>query len=215
MFSLRLFSAVGASAMFGLVAAAAFPPWSLLTAIGLGFLFGTAFVGGTGYRIIAAVWAGNAVSAPASWSGAAAASASACALGALLVLLVGGNGAPILLAYGLAINVAYVAVKFGCMLTGCCHADVRCLGRTVGLRTVEVAITAMLLAAGGGMGLVNAWLGALVGIGGHCALRLFSRAMRGRFSTGWPPLRQPGAELAPLQLLTVLSGIGLLVAGLS
>jgi hypothetical protein len=209
-FGFRLASACGSSAIFGLIATSQAGAISLASALLAGFLFGTAFVGGTGYRIIRSVLANAQVSSPASWSGAAAASALACLVALPFWLWTGNDASRLLLAYALAINFAYLAVKIACSLAGCCHADIRAFGRVWGLRRVEIGLTLAIFASAALLCLMDVWLGAMIGLVGHTLLRLYSRAQRGRPSTGWPPLRQPGAELAPLQALCFIALFGAL-----
>jgi hypothetical protein len=209
-FALRLIAAIGSSAIFGLVATSNQDGIALGPALLAGFVFGTVFVGGTGYRIILSVVRSKNVPSPASWSGAAAASAIGCLVTLPLWAGLGNDAARLLLAYALAINFAYLAVKASCMLAGCCHARVPFLGRFLGLRQVEIVVTLATLVAAVLVSFVSPWAGALIGVGLHTVLRLFSRHRRGRWSTGWPPLRQPGAELAPLQVLTLVAALGFL-----
>lgn len=208
-FLLRILAAVGSSAIFGLVSTSTHEGISLVPAVFVAFLFGTAFVGGTGYRIIRSVFANEHAASPASWSGAAAASAIAGLLALALWTRTMDHAARVMLAYALAINFAYFAVKASCALAGCCHAEVRIAGRTFGLRAVELIITLTLLALVCLLSFHNFWLAAFVGLAGHTVLRLYSRDKRCRRATGWPPLRQPGAELAPLQLLSLLALVGI------
>jgi hypothetical protein len=210
-FAFRLIAAVGSSAIFGLVATDYRSGGSLTAAIAAGFLFGTAFVGGTGYRIILAVWSRTPVAAPASWSGAAALSSIACIVALGFWPKSFAPASHPILAFALAINFAYLAVKASCMLAGCCHAEVRFLGGVIGLRQVEVLATFAILIASATLAVIDMSLGALVGLLGHTALRLYSRAKRGRAATGWPPLRQPGAELAPLQILTTIAAAAMFI----
>jgi hypothetical protein len=204
-FGLRALAAIGSSAIFGLVVTSDAAGIDLPAAILAGLVFGVFFVGGTGYRIIRAVWMRALVAAPASWSGATAASAIACTLGALGLMAIGHDPARLLLGYALAINFAYLAVKVSCALAGCCHAEIR-LGEWIwALRPVEIGATLFILAATGALWFADPGVGALAGLSGHMLLRLFSRRMRGRWSSGWPPLSQPGAELAPLQVLTLIA----------
>jgi len=204
-FALRLGGAVAASVAFGLIAAAGFLPWSFWTAVGLGFLFGTAFIGGTGYRIIIGVVRRSTAPAPASWSGATAGSALYAAFLYGVASLVGSDGAPVLLAYGMAIGIAYLPVKLACLQIGCCTVGHgHHLPGDMDLRLLEAGLTLVVLAIGGALAFVNAGLAGLVVIAGHLAIRLLSRHLRDRRSWGWPPLRQPGAELAPLALLLAL-----------
>jgi len=209
-FILRILAAVGSAAIFGLVATSTSAGISLIPAVFVAFLFGTAFVGGTGYRIIRSVFTSEHIASPASWSGAAAASAIACLLALALWTRTMDHAARVMLGYTLAINFAYLAVKASCALAGCCHAEVRIAHRTFGLRAVELTITLILLALVSLLSLLDFWLAAFAGLAGHTALRFYSRAKRCRRATGWPPLRQPGAELAPLQLLSLLALVGFL-----
>ncbi len=206
-FALRLAGAVAASMAFGLVAAASFPPWSFWPAFGLGFLFGTAFIGGTGYRIIIGVIRRSTASAPASWSGATVGSALYAAALWAVVTGFGLDGRFVLLAYGIAINLAYLPVKLACLRVGCCTAT---HGHTtpgaVDLRIIEIGATIGVLVASAGLAALNIGLGGTLAIGAHLAIRAMSRYLRDRTSWGWPPLRQPGSELAPLLLLLLLSG---------
>lgn len=202
-FGLRLTAAVVGSVAFGLVAATAFPPWSFWGAVLLGFLFGTAFMVGTGYRILHALALRQAGKAPASWSGAT--------CGAALLSLGlwawshwhGLQAGFIALAFGIAINLAYLLVKMACLKTGCCRS-VR-PGLPLDLRKFEIGISIVLLIAATGLASVSIGGAAVLATGGHLAMRVFSRHMRGRWSWGWPPLRQPGAELFPLLLIGIVA----------
>ena len=201
--TLRLTGAVAASAAFGLIAATAWPQSSLWLAIGLGFLFGTSFIGGTGYRIVIAAVRGRREPAPASWSGAS----TGASLFALLlwggVRLMGWDGSPVLLGFGIGINIAYLLAKTACVSAGCCHAAPE-KRLPVDLRMAELAATILALAVAAALSMVSMRLAAAVAIGLHLLVRLVSRGLRGRWSWGWPPLRQPGAEIAPLGILLAL-----------
>lgn len=193
---LRLAGAVAASAAFGLIAVRVLPAESLPAAIGLGFLFGTSFIGGTGYRIILAAAARRQEPAPASWSGATAGAALLALAMWAIVRFAGGDGSPVLLGFGIGINIAYLMAKAACFTAGCCHAaDDRF---NADLRLIEIVATTMALGGGAVLALVSVPLGAAAAIGGHLAVRMVSRHWRKRWSWGWPPLRQPGAEIAPL-----------------
>lgn len=134
---------------------------------------------------------------------------TACLVGVAVWIWLKHDVGRLVLGYALAINFAYLAVKLSCALAGCCHAEIAFAGRRLGLRPVEIATTVLIIVAASALALVSLWLGALMGFAGHCLLRLFSRAKRGRWSSGWPPLRQPGAELAPLQMLSLIAVLGL------
>lgn len=204
-FPTRVVAAVSGSVVYGLVAAQAIEPWSLYVAVGLGFLFGAFFVAGTGYRILLAVWQRQMRYAPPSWSGATAASALASAVGFIVLVSNGFAGTHLLLAFALAINVAYLWVKLGCVLAGCCGAPVTLLRREFDLRHLEISSAVVVLLMAVIAGMLRPGIGAGLGIAGHIIVRLFSRARRDRFSWGWPPLRQPGAELVPLYLVLALA----------
>ena len=202
--SLRLTGAVAASAAFGLIAVQVLPDASLPAAIGLGFLFGTSFIGGTGYRIILATIAARREPAPASWSGATAGAALLALVLWAVALLFGRDGSPVLLGFGVGINIAYLLAKSACLSAGCCHA----LGERHGvdLRVLELAATGVVLVTAGVLAFANVRAAAGLAIAGHLGVRLVSRRMRGRWSWGWPPLRQPGAEIAPL-LATLVAAL--------
>lgn len=203
-FVLRLLGAVASSVAFGLIAAATWSPWNFWLAVGLGFIFGTAFVMGTGYRILIAVARNELVAAPASWSGASAGACIAAFAMWLVAVVGGGDGAFILLALGVAINIAYLPVKAACRLKDCCGAVVALGG--VDLRLAEILATALVLGlAGATVYAGSTSMAAIIAIAGHLLVRLASRRLRGRWSWGWPPLGQPGAELAPLAVTLVVA----------
>lgn len=201
---LRLGGAVLASMVFGLVAAMAFQPWRFWVAVSLGFLFGTAFMVGTGYRILIAVARNRVEPSPVSWSGATAATA-------LFALLLGGaavlqslEASYVWLAFGLGINCAYLPIKAACLKVGCCRAVRPFVLKDLRLGEIVLSIAVISLAIALSLaGLLR--LGAGVAIGGHLAIRLLSRHLRGRWSWGWPPFTQPGAELAPLAVLVLVA----------
>lgn len=203
-FALRIGGAVLASAVFGLIAAHAFQPWNFAVAFGLGFLFGTAFMVGTGYRILIAVAMQRMEPAPVSWSGATA----GVALMAMAIAAVAAwhklDYGLVLLAFGAAINVCYLPIKSACLKVGCCQA-----ARPFALwdlRLVEIGLTVAILALAAALSLSGSIRqAALVAIGGHLLMRLMSRHLRNRWSWGWPPLKQPGAELAPLLAVTLVA----------
>ena len=205
---LRLAGAILASAAFGLIAAGSLVQWNFWAAVGLGFLFGTAFVGGTGYRIILALMRPNPAAAPASWSGATAGAALYAAALWAIVQSLGFDAQFVPLAFGVAINIAYLPVKVACMQVGCCTiAHSHKTPANFDLRRLEIVVTATILLASAALVPVSIGLGGVMAIGGHLALRVLSRHLRNRGSWGWPPLRQPGSELAPLALLLCLSAI--------
>tara|TARA_R110002020_G_scaffold156117_5_gene337655 strand:- start:619 stop:1308 length:690 start_codon:yes stop_codon:yes gene_type:complete len=203
--SLRLLSAIVSAAIFGMLAAPLThaPYW--LSAFALAFIFGFFFVGGTGYRILIAVAFQDASrKASASWSGATAASALAALCAA--ILLIGRDEASILVlaAYAVAINTAYIPVKFACLEAGCCHAHRRdpVLIRNHDLRHVEIALTTAVAAAS----LASIWMdafgvAAVLGTGGHLVVRVLSRWSRDRLPGSSLDEELKGQELLPLALL--------------
>lgn len=210
-FLLRIGGAIAASVVFGLIATTAFLPWDFWRAVLLGFLFGTAFIGGTGYRIILGVIRMSRASAPASWSGATAGAALYAASLFAIAMLNGANGAFVLLAFGMAIGVAYLPIKLACLKVGCCttgHGHHTPAG--IDLRLLEIGLTLAVLTSAGALALVHVGLAALLAVAGHLGVRIVSRHMRNRSAWGWPPLRQPGAELAPLALLCGLAVFALM-----
>jgi hypothetical protein len=197
---LRLGGAILASAVFGLVAAAAFPPWNFWVAFGLGFLFGTAFMVGTGYRILVAVARRRIEPTPVSWSGATAATALLTLAIGVALMLQGRETQFVWLALGIAINFAYLPIKTACLKVGCCQAVRPFALRD--LRVTEIALSlAVIVVAAVFTATGSVQLGGCIAIGGHLGIRLLSRHMRERWSWGWPPFRQPGAELFPVALV--------------
>ena len=187
--------------MFGMLAApvTGFDNWP--SAFGLAFVYGFFFVGGTGYRIILAVATRDeARKASASWSGATTGTALA-ALAASLLIRDQAQAMLVLAAYAVAINAAYIPVKLACLEAGCCHAHHRdpVLIRDHDLRRVEITLSATVLAAA----LIAMWTGALglaavLGVGGHLAIRLMSRWSRDRLPGFGTDSEVKGQELLPL-----------------
>lgn len=212
---LRLLSAIGASAVFGLLAAGLLPyPW-LLSAVLLAFAFGTAFMVGTGYRILIAVAFRNpAIKAAASWSGATTGMAIFALLGWGYLSLTRGNGPLFLAAFAVALNIAYLPVKGACLLAGCCTAQRRIPGVIADLRHLEIGIALALAGCAGlALGSGHLSLAALIGIGGHLALRYTSRWARNRLPENLLFAAHTGQELMPLAMLTVVAlAQGLLAA---
>lgn len=212
---LRLLSAIGASAVFGLLAAGLLPyPW-LLSAVLLAFAFGTAFMVGTGYRILIAVAFRNpAIKAAASWSGATTGITLFALLGWWGLHLRGGNGPLFLAAFAVALNIAYLPVKGACLLAGCCTAQRRIPGVTADLRHLEIG-TALALAgcAGLALGMGHLPLAAMIGICGHLAQRYASRWARNRLPENLLFEADAGQELVPLAVLSLVAlAQGLLAA---
>lgn len=181
---LRLVSAIGSAAIFGMLAApvtgSAYWPSAFL----LAFMYGFFFVGGTGYRILIAVAAQDASrKASASWSGATTASALAAVAGAIMLVARDGAASLVLAAYALAINAAYIPVKLACIEAGCCHAHRRdaVVIRDHDLRRVEIVLSAATLAISLMAIRVGAFgIAAVAGLGGHLGVRALSRWSRDR-----------------------------------
>ncbi|MDP3524164.1 MAG: hypothetical protein Q8S27_06260 [Hoeflea sp.] len=207
---LRLASAIGSAAAFGMLAAPVTRSAYWPSAFALAFIYGVFFVGGTGFRILIAVALQDmSRKASASWSGATTASALAALIAALLLFFQGREDAALLLAaYAVAINAAYIPVKLACVKAGCCHAHRRdrLVIRNHDLRHVEIVASAFVLAAA----LAAIWAGAAglaacLGVGGHLAIRLLSRWSRDRLpAAGAQSGAQDeikGQELVPLALV--------------
>ena len=201
----RLMSAVGSAAIFGMLAAPVTEAAYWPSAFALAFIYGFFFVGGTGYRILIAVAFQDASrKAAASWSGATTASALAALAAALLLAGQDGHANLVLAAYAVAINAAYIPVKFACLEAGCCHAHHRdpFLIRDHDLRHVEIAASAAVLAAA--LVAISAGapgMAAVLGVGGHLAIRLLSRWSRDRLPGSGLEAEIKGQELVPLVLL--------------
>jgi len=202
---LRLASAVGSAAIFGMLAAPVTQMAYWPSAFALAFLYGFFFVGGTGFRILIAVAFQDASrKASASWSGATTASALAALVAALMLSGQHGHASLLLAAYAVAISAAYIPVKFACLEAGCCqaHRSDPIVIREHDLRHVEIVASAAVLAAA----LVAIWAGALgmaafLGVGGHLAIRLLSRWARDRLPGSGAEDEIKGQELVALALV--------------
>lgn len=206
---LRLSSVVGSAAIFGMLAAPVTRGAYWPSAFTLAFLYGFFFVGGTGYRILIAVAFQDASrKASASWSGATTASALAALTAAILLIGRDGDANLVLAAYAVAINTAYIPVKFACLEAGCCHAHRRdpFLIRNHDLRHVEIAWSVVVVAAC----LASIWMdafgvAAVLGIGGHLAIRVLSRWSRDRLPGSGREDDLKGQELLPLALAVAVA----------
>jgi hypothetical protein len=211
---LRLVSAVGSAAVFGLLVAPVIDGRYWPSAFALAFGFGFFFVGGTGYRILIAVALQDASrKASASWSGATAASSLAALAFAVLQIAGGGSGLVVLAGYAAAINTAYIPVKFACLEAGCCHAHKRdrIVIRDRDLRHVEIVFSTAFLAGT----LATLWFGlpavaAVIGIGGHLSVRLLSRWSRRRLPGSGLDEEAKGQELLPLGMLLAVTVFAIL-----
>lgn len=206
---LRLVSAIGSAAMFGMLAAPVTGSAYWPSAFALAFVYGFFFVGGTGYRILIAVAARNPTQkTSASWSGATTASALAALTAAILFQGRDGHSILLLASYAAAINAAYIPVKFACLEAGCCHAHRRdrLLIRDHDLRRVEITLSGVVIATC----LTAIWTGALgmaaiLGIGGHLAIRLLSRWSRNRLPESGFQDEVKGQEILPLVLALTIA----------
>lgn len=205
---LRLTSAIGSAAVFGMILAPVTRASYWPSAFALAFIFGFFFVGGTGFRILIAVALGDVSrKASASWSGATTASALAALAAAILISGQGAYDSLLLLAaYAVAINTAYIPVKLACLEADCCHAHRhdRFVIRTHDLRHVEIAASAMVLAGvAAAMWIEALGVAAIIGVGGHLAIRLLSRWSRDRLPWTGSGNEVKGQELVPLSLMLV------------
>jgi len=213
-FAPKLASALGSAATFGLIAAPLLPFPLLVSAALLAFGFGFFFLGGTGYRILIAVFLKDpARNTATTWSGAVAFSALA-AIGVWAGLIAAGEPAAglVLAAYAIAINTAYLFVKLACLEAGCCRAKQtlprpRWLRHEPDLRLLEVLSTSAVLAFSywGLFIMQNAPLAAIAGLGGHLAIRLFSRWARQRLPRSPGEIPASGLELIPLTLAALIA----------
>ncbi len=215
-FLLRLLAAIGASAAFGLLAAPLLPLPRFPAAFVLAFGFGTAFMIGTGHRILIAVALRDpARASAASWSGATAGIALGAIGGWGVCRAMGGDPRLLLAAFAVALNIAYLPVKCACLLAGCCLAMRPIPGVRIDLRRIEIGLTIALTL----LALMFWWLGrpaltATTGIGGHLALRYFSRWSRRRLPQNLIYDGNAGLELGPLiALLLIALGEGLWARG--
>lgn len=202
---LRLFSVIGSAAIFGMLAAPVTGSAYWPSAFALAFAYFFFFVGGAGYRILVAValldpsrWT------PASWSEVTLASALPVLAAAILIWGQDGHANLVLAAYAVAINAAYVPAKFACIEAGCCHAQHRdpFLIRDHDLRHVEImAGFAAFVAALSAMWAGAVAAAAILGIGGHLAIRLLSGWSRNRLPGSDPENETRGQELLPLALM--------------
>ncbi|MGJ3265508.1 MAG: hypothetical protein ACFE0R_19995 [Salinarimonas sp.] len=216
-FVYRLGSAVIGAASFGLIAAPLLPLPYLTAAIGLAFLYGFFFLGGSGYRILIALARRDArAEAPVSWTGGAAASALAAAVAGAMLALAGAEGALLLAAYAIGANLSYAFAKLACLEAGCCAAahPMRLLAKRdlpIDLRLAEIAATLAVLAlAGGALAAGMPAAAALVGVGGHLVVRIGSRLARDRRPRGVLTLSGTGQELIPLLVvLGIAAGLAI------
>ena len=211
-FVLRLSSAMLGAALFGLLSAPLLGFPGLVSAILLAFCYGFFFVGGTGYRILVAVAVRDPHrQATPSWAGAAAVSTLAVVVAAIVLATMNGDATVLLAAHAVALNAAYLPVKFACILAQCCGAR-RPFGpfggRPLDLRRLEFVLTFLTFAAAL-LCLANgaAAVGVAVGLAGHLGVRLLSRWARHRMPRRILSADGVGQEVAPLVLALGLAVI--------
>jgi len=199
--SLRLVGGAMGVAAFGLIAAIAFQPWNIWVAVGLGMLFGAAYAVGAGYRIVGAVIRQTIQPTPASWAAAAAGATVVTMAVVILAAWLHLDFGYVLLAFGIAIGLAFLPTKAACIPAGCCKAT---RPSPFGdLRLMEIGLSAAVLSGGALLALAGEIAAAaFVAVGGHMAIRLLERRMRNSLSWGWPPFLQPAPEIFPLSVLT-------------
>lgn len=200
---LRVVATLLSAILFGVVAASASP--AATVPLGLAFLL--VFVLGAAYRIFINVWLLRYELVSPSWSGATAASAMATVVAALAIRLLGANPDALFIGYAMAINLAFLLIKPGCLIGGCCGArrSLPLLSISVELRHLEIIATAAILAITILAALSGSAAAATLGLGAHSGLRLLAHRWLHGAGAPWFPLRQPGVELVPLYLLTALS----------
>lgn len=202
--------------VFGIVAAPVLPMVHWAAAAVLGSLFGILFLSGAGHSILRAVALRDAgLFRPANWSDGVTAAAGGTLAASAAMLFAGSDPSPLLLGLGLALGAAYVPAKLGCIEAGCCAAGHHRhrLDPGFDLRLFEALATLVLLAFAAVVALfgAQAWAAAAA-LGGHLAVRLHSRAVRGRHGGGAGSVPPIGLEVAPLALSTLLSA-GIALAG--
>lgn len=205
MAAVRAAATLLSSTLFAIVAA---PAVSAKTPVAIGLLASAyllVFMLGASYRLFINVWLLRRERVSPTWSGATAASALGAALAALAIKLFGGNPDPVLVGYALAINAAFVLIKQGCLVGGCCGAKRTLLGFTVDLRHIEIVATALILGATALSAVYEPAIAAPLGLIAHTGMRLLHhRWLRGTRAKWWPH-RRPGIELVPLYLVSALA----------
>jgi hypothetical protein len=201
---LRVVATLLSAILFGIFAGSPGSP-AAIALLSLAFLL--VFVLGAAYRIFINVWLLRHELVSPSWSGATAASALAVVVAALAIRLLGADPDPLFIGYAIAINVAFLLVKPGCLIGGCCGArrSLPLLNISVELRYLEIIATAAILVITIVAALSGFTATAPLGLGAHTVLRLLAHRWLHGAAASWIPLRQPGVELVPLYLLTVLS----------
>lgn len=203
---LRVASIVFGAATFGALATPSGSAGGRLSTVGYAAGFAAAMLIGAGWRVLAAVaLADPRRRADATWAGAA-------GLATLFALLAasaasGGAGPRVLAAAAIALGVAFVFARAACVEAGCCRARTGALAaRGVDLRGAEIAAGGALVAASAVLYATGAHAAAaLVGFGGHLAIRLVSRHAR----ADWPGRRLSAEtlinEIAPLAIVTCVA----------
>lgn len=211
---LRLLGAIGGAASFGLATASFLPFFWLTSAVLSAFAFGTVFMVGTGYRILlATITKDPGRSTAASWTGATTA-VTLAVLGLWLLLpLEPLKSSRLLAGTGFALSVSYLPVKCACILAGCCRSAPERLVGWPDLRLLEITLTGIAI----GLSVVALACGAiaisaLMAIGAHLAIRLFSRWARLRLPGNLLCEKGMGAELGPIAALTVIAGYAAMTA---
>ena len=174
----RVAATAAGAALFGLIAAPLLPFARLPSSLVLALSFGFAFVGGSGYGIVRAVFFPASESmVAASWT-TASVSTTACVVAACAVLFpLGADVALLLSAYAIGLGIAYALGKAACIEAGCCAAAARVAGFE--LRRAEIAASLAIVAlAAGLLGGGHAGLAAIAGVSGHLSIRTVSCAMR-------------------------------------
>ncbi len=206
-FVLKLVGLLSGAATFGVLGSPVLPWHWLLSAFLMACCFGFFFLLGAGYRILIAVTLKDRErNIATTWSGAIASSAMAVFFASLLAPSAQVANGLLLVAYGVAINVAYLCVKFACLAAGCCgskHPN----RQLMDLRWIEIWVSFLILWICTYLLLgqnQHDWF-ATIGIGGHLVLRLLSRQFRDCMPKQVRDLSETGIELVPLASLLCLS----------
>lgn len=206
-FVLKLVGLLSGAATFGVIGSPVLPWHWLLSSLLMASCFGFFFLLGAGYRILIAVpLKDRERNTATTWSGAIASSAMAVFFANLLAPFGQETNGILLVAYGLAINVAYLCVKFACLAAGCCGSK-HPHPQFMDLRWIEIWISLLILWICTYLLLgqnQHSWI-ATIGVGGHLGLRLLSRHLRDCMPKQARDLSETGIELVPLASLLCLS----------
>ena len=203
---LKFTAVIASAAVFGLLAAKILPLQWLFSAFLLACVFGLFFVGGTGYRILIAVFFNDpSRNTATSWAGAIAFSTLAVVVAILFIVPSENHKLLLLASYGMAINAGYILVKLACLDAGCCRVHMdgmspRLLEVIPDLRIIEFLASIAIFALSFYLALIEMqlFLAAIVSLAGHLIVRVLSRFARNRLPKTIGEFWNSGMELIPL-----------------